>query len=188
MSNRIKFLGLGMLFMLIATQAYSQKRKKNDGCKFEYQKNDAFTGEYSQRINVRHHNVWNVMEFWQFNFNKVGNDYDITLITTLGYTVPVQEGDSIIIRVVSDVDGTSHFLTLYASENSDPIRAAVGSTAQAVEYGQYTIKCNVTEEQLKLLVNSTAKVIRIAVKQNTDKEISDGEAKEIKKAANCIMQ
>jgi len=182
MKNTIKILGLGMLFMCIAMQAYSQK------CKFEYKKIDKFTGEYTQRIKVRNHNPFNVMAFWQFYFDKMGNNYEITLITTLTGQLPIQQGDSIIIKTVSDVDGTSHFLTLYASQYSSPTRVAVGNSNQAFEYGEYTIKCAVTEEQLKLLASSTAEVIRIAINQNTDKEISAAKAKEIKKAADCIMQ
>ena len=188
MRNTIKIFGLVVLFLFIATQAYCQKDKKNDGCKFEYQKKDAFTGEYSQRIKVRHHNPFNVMAFWQFHFDKIGNNYELTLITTLNFIASVHVGDSIIIRTISDVDGTTHFVTLYASEASRPIRAAVGGSGQAFEYGEYTIECNITEEQLKLLANSTAEVIRITIEQNTDKKISKGKAKKIKKAANCIMQ
>lgn len=176
------FLVLVALFVCMSTQVYGQK------CKYEFKKVDDFTGEQSQRIKIRHHNMFNVMEFWQFHFNKIGKEYDITLITTLSYIVPVQVGDSIIIRIELDADGSGQFLTLYASEASSPRRAAIGNEVQAVEYGEYTFKCKVTEEQLKLLANSTAKIIRIPLRQNTDKKISEKEAAEIKKAASCIMQ
>lgn len=188
MKKQLKILGFIMLFALLITQVYGQRNKKKNECEFEYQKTDAFTGEFSQMIKVRNHNMYNVMAFWQLQFNKIGNNYDITIITSLNYLEPVQKGDSIIFRLVSDVDSTNSYLTLYACEASNPVRFAVGNGTQAVEYGEYKIKCIVTEEILKQFINSTAKAIRIAIKQNVDKEVYDNKAIEIKKAAECIMK
>ncbi|MDR1458695.1 MAG: hypothetical protein LBI60_00545 [Bacteroidales bacterium] len=177
-----RFLGIFIVTMLIGTLAYGQK------CKYDIDKKDPFTGQTTKSIQVRHHNAFNVFEYWELNFNKVDNDYNITLTIIVMDFKPVVKGDPVMISIVNPKTSSDGIMTLYAENDVVPTRHLVGSSAAASEVGQYITKYPVTKEELELLANGTPGVIRITLTTTYDREISSDEAKKIQKAINCLLQ
>jgi len=186
MKNTIKILGLGMLFMCIAMQAYSQK------CKFDYDKTDPFTGENAKGISAKINN-------WLFlGFNKIGNNYDMGLVANLYHTGTSLKGDSIILKIVNEQNPNGIILTLYSVADVKPIvQAATNAqyyystaSAKSTFYGSYKVKYEITEQQLELLSRGLVTDIRLYL-GDTDFNVLDIKKKvseTLRQAAICILR
>lgn len=162
-----------VLTFFTISSIYSQKNK----CKFDYSKEDPFT----KKLEV-------VDKFWvgekgvkcQIGIGKMTND-----IFLVGYMLggeknkEITTNDSVMIMLEN-----SEIITLFPNANVPPTSYVAGNAV----YTNYSIVCNVTKEQLKLL--ATLKIT--AVKYPYDNSyiaavVSESKAEKFMKSSNCVL-
>lgn len=170
MRNSIKILGVISIFIIISTQAYSQK------CKYDYQKKDEITGEETKG------STFDVKRGWKLGLNKNGNQYFIGMLIQFDGNLRdiITPENTIIFKLEN-----SEIITLNANQNYVP-------TAQATQFGivsMYNVRYNISKDDLKKIASSSLTYIRIGIGLQTyDESIASKKGKSFLDQANCILQ
>jgi len=168
--NRIKILGLVMLFMFIATQAFSQK------CKFDIDKKDPLSGEQTKGISFK------INTNWSLGFNKVNNQYFVGMsIVFNGNTREILTPENTIIFKLAN----GEIITIYAKDNYTP-------TAQVMGYNivsRYIALYDISEEDLQKIAASPLVYAKVGVGSVAHQsEFNSKKGTEFQNKAKCILQ
>jgi hypothetical protein len=174
MTKTVKLLGISLLFMLAASISYGQK------CKYDYEKNDAFTGEHSKG------NSFKINRFWYLGLNKLGDNYHVGLHIQLNGTknLYLEKGDSLMFKMAN---GES--VILYSRDRYAPQEQAYATTSSVGITSTYRAIYDISIEDLYLLKTSLITHVRLNISSlGYQTEIKEKEAKKFQQNADCIMQ
>jgi len=105
MRNRVKILGLIVLFIFITMQAFSQK------CKFDIDKKDPISGEQTKG------NTFKINTSWSLGFSKINNQYFVSMFIVFGGNTReiITPENTMIFKLAN-----GEIITLYAKDRYTP--------------------------------------------------------------------
>jgi len=168
---RIKILGLTLLFMLFATEAYSQKK-----CRFDYNKKDPITGEETKG------NTFPIRSWWKLGFNRSNNDYHIGMGIRLDGNVRyiLTPENTIIFKLEND-----EIITVNAREEYAPVQQATSNGVSSV----YSAIFNISEDDLRKFAESPLKHVRMTIGPNpADASFNAKKGRVFQENARCILE
>jgi hypothetical protein len=180
-----KILGLGIVFLFLNSMQLSAQK-----CKFDYEKNDPFTGEVTKGISLEIRekasmpSVTHSGKPFRYNFivNRLGDKYFIDVDIYFGGNVRelIRKGEPFIFKL-----SNGETISLTAQEDVVPI--AIGQPSGGI-WTQYKAKYSIDAETLQRLSTFSPTHFRFSLEgKNYDRELASKEQKKFTQAAACIL-
>lgn len=182
MKQLTKILGLGILFLFLASMQLSAQK-----CKYDYDKKDPITGEISKGIAVAielkgSYALPGNATKSEIGFNKNGETYFISFKITFfaHYKEFIRKGEPLMIKL-----SNGEFITINAQDEFIPSHAA----DQVGVYTTYSANYNIDAVSFQKLTDSPPTFVRVNFENRIyDREITDKVQKKLYQAAKCILQ
>jgi len=186
MKHITKILGLGILFLFFATMQISAQK-----CKFDYEKNDPFTGEITKGISLEVKektsmpSVTHAGKPFRYNFivNRLGDNFFIDADIYFGGNVRelIRKGEPFILKL-------SNGETISLTAQDDVVPIAIGQPSGGF-WTQYKAKYSIDAVTLQKLSTFTPTLFRFSLEgKNYDREVDSKEQKKFTQATTCILQ
>jgi hypothetical protein len=167
---------------LITCQAVAQKK-----CKFEYEKEDPFSGEILKGTKSAVYAITPASsEFWYIGINRINDVFKIANSIQMDgkMTLSLNKGDSIIFKTE---DGS--IISCYATELTNPIPTSAKVWDQSILCTTYDSKYNISKEQLETFTHSLITHVRINISDEVfQAEVKSKYAKDFMNDAKCILE
>ena len=179
---KLRLIVLISLAGLISLQAEAQKK-----CKYDFEKEDPFTGEVSRGISTPVYPESPASnEFWYVGLNRTDDEFSVIIKLQLDGKRDeiVNAGDSVMFRTKSGSVVVSHTKEIY-----NPVYLEGKIWERSVPSTLYVAQYCITAEQVELLSKSPLTHIRMNISgEMFEAELKDKHGKAFHSAAACILQ
>ncbi len=174
MKTKIVKITLILGLIIFFTTAYAQK------CKYDYEKNDEFTGAKSKGNTTKLSNAWLI------GLNKVDDTYNLGVFIRLDgeKNLYLEQGDSIMFKF-----SNGNFVTFYAKVRSAPESQVITSLTAAAIITTYRAVYDIPVDKMNLLKNNAVTHIRMNIGNLVyQEELKEKTTKIFQQNADCIMK
>lgn len=156
-------------------------------CKFDYEKEDPFSGKATKGNTSAIYPASPVSnEYWYLGLNRTGDDFYIGMLVQLKgeLNTYLEKGDSIMFKLANGA-----VITCYANDKVSPTTNAAAAGGQPIITTQYRANYAVTAEELKNFSESMVTFVRMNVGDKVFQvEIKEKHAKKLLDNAACILK
>lgn len=177
-----RLLVLISLAGIFSLQAEAQKK-----CKYDFEKEDPFTGEVSRGISIAIYPESPASnEFWYVGLNRTDNEYSVIVKLQLDGRRDeiINAGDSVMFRTKSGSIVINH-----TKEDFNPVSIEGKIWERSVPSTLYVAQYCITADQVALLSKSPLTHIRLNISgEMYEAEVKEKHGKDFHSAARCILQ